>query len=403
MSVEYNPRDPAVIADPYPVFRTLQENDPAHWSESLGGWVLTRYADVRHALTDKRFSADRLRPYFQHQAPDIRAETRNLERYLTPWSVFNDPPLHTKLRAIMNRGFALRFEAMRPKIEQLVERMLGNLEGKDEADIIADFAYPLPASVIMVMLGTSLDEIDEVREWSDEIAVFVGSGLLSGDKARRAEAGITAMSDYFRRMIDERRRAPSEDMLSDLMQPGESGERLTEEELIAAAILVLFAGHETTTNLIGNGLLELIHHPDQMAALRDDVSLAETAVEEVLRYQGPSGAMTRVVAVDTTLHGAELARGDRVFAMVNAANRDPRRFADPERFDVTRHPNPAITFGAGIHFCLGAPLARLEGEIALPVLLREFASFELLDETEDWSDSLVLRGLTTLNVSLTRA
>ena len=197
MSVEYNPRDPAVIADPYPVFRTLQENDPAHWSESLGGWVLTRYADVRHALTDKRFSADRLRPYFQHQAPDIRAETRNLERYLTPWSVFNDPPLHTKLRAIMNRGFALRFEAMRPKIEQLVERMLGNLEGKDEADIIADFAYPLPASVIMVMLGTSLDEIDEVREWSDEIAVFVGSGLLSGDKARRAEAGITAMSGLF--------------------------------------------------------------------------------------------------------------------------------------------------------------------------------------------------------------
>ena len=403
MSVDYNPRDPAVIADPYPALRALQDQDPVHWSESLGGWVLTRYADVRHALTDKKFSADRLRPYFDHQTPAARAETGNLERYLTPWSVFNDPPLHTKLRAVMNRGFTQRFATMRPKIEHLVGQMLRNLDDKDASDIIADFAYPLPASVIMVMLGAPLDEIDDVRQWSDDIAVFVGSGLVSSDKARRAEAGITAMSAYFRVMIEARRKAPSEDMLSDLMQPTEAGEQLNEEELIAAAILVLFAGHETTTNLIGNGLLELIRHPDQMSVFRDNGGLAETAVEEILRYQGPSGAMTRVVAEDTVLHDAELKHGDRVFAMVNAANRDPRRFAEPERFDVARRPNPAITFGAGIHFCLGAPLARLEGEIAFPALLQKFARFELLDDAPDWSESLVLRGLRTLNVALTPA
>ena len=402
-SIDYNPRDPAVIADPYPALRALQDNDPAHWSESLGGWVLTRYADVRHALTDQRFSADRLRPYFDHQSAAARAEIGNLERYLTPWSVFNDPPLHTKLRAVMNRGFTHRFAAMRPQIERLVAQMLCNLDDKETSDIIADFAYPLPASVIMVMLGVPLEEIDDVRLWSEDIAVFVGSGLLSSDKARRAEAGITAMSDYFKVMIDARRTAPAEDMLSDLMQPTEAGEQLSEEELIAAAILVLFAGHETTTNLIGNGLLELIGHPDQMAVLRENDALAETAIEEILRYQGPSGAMTRVVAADTTLHDARLKQRDRVFAMVHAANRDPRRFAEPERFNLARRPNPAITFGAGIHFCLGAPLARLEGEIALPALLRKFARFDLLDDVPDWSESLVLRGLRTLRVALTPA
>ena len=401
MSVDYQPRDPAVIADPYPIFLDLQDSDPAHWSDSLGGWVLTRYADVREALTDKGFSAHRFRPYFEHQPPAARAEIGQLERYLTPWSVFNDPPLHTKLRAVMNRAFALRFAAMRPHIETLVDQFLDGLQDKVEVDIIADFAYPLRASVIMVMLGTPLDEIDRVREWSDEIAIFVGSGWLSADKARRADAGIAAMSDYFRRMIEARREAPTEDMLSDLMQPVDNGERLTEDELIAAAILVLFAGHETTTNLIGNGLLELIRHRDQMTLLRDEPALAATAVEEVLRYQGPSGAMTRVVAEATSMHGAELKPGQRVFAMVNAANRNPRRFVEPERFDLARHPNPAITFGAGLHFCLGAPLARLEAEIALPALLRRFSSFELVDRAPDRSDSLVLRGLRTLNVKFT--
>ena len=402
MSVDYNPRDSGVIANPYPIFRELQDSDPAHWSETLGGWVLTRYADVRLALTDKRFSADRLRPYFAHQPANARAEIGNLERYLTPWSVFNDPPTHTRLRAVMNRGFSLRFAAMRPRIEELVDRLLTRLQNRTDADIIADFAYPFPASVIMVMLGVPLDEIDAVREWSDELAIFVGSGLLSADKARRADAGIAALSDYFQRMIDKRRQESTEDMLSDLMQPGDNGERLTEDELIAAAILVLFAGHETTTNLIGNGLLELINHPDQLVLLRSQPALAETAIEEVLRYQGPSGAMTRVMAETMTMHGATLNKGDRVFAMVNAANRDARRFSEPERFDLARDPNPSITFGAGIHFCLGAPLARLEGEIALPALLRRFSSFELVDDVPDWNDSLVLRGLRTLNVKLAR-
>ncbi len=403
MPPAYDPRNPDIIADPYPALRALQDNDPAHWSEALGGRVLTRYADVRHALTDKHFSADRMRPYFAHQPPTARAEVSHLERYLTPWSVFNDPPLHTKLRGIMGRAFNRRFESMPPEIERLVSGLLDDLQEREQADVIAAFAYPLPASVILVMLGTPLDEIEELREWSDELATFVGSGMMSGNKPRRAEIGIKHMADYFKRLIAERRNRARDDMLSDLMEADEDGRKLSDDELVAAAILMLFAGHETTTNLIGNGLYELIRHPEQMQTLRDAPELAASAVEEVLRYQGPSGAMTRIVVADTEMHGATLKRGERVFAMIHAANRDPRRFAEPERFDVARHPNPAITFGAGIHFCLGAPLARLEGELALPALLERFTDFELIDEAPEWSDSLVLRGLRRLNLRLTPA
>ena len=403
MPPAYDPRDPGIIADPYPALRALQDDDPAHWSDALGGWVLTRYADVRRALVDKRFSADRMRPYFAHQAAARRAELPHLARYLTLWAVFNDPPLHTRLRGVMGRAFNRRLESMRPEVERLVSDLLDDLRERGEADVIAAFAYPLPASVIMVMLGAPRDEIEAVRWWSDELATFVGSAMMSGDKPRRAEAGIERMAGYFQHLIAQRRRRPRDDMLSELMAADEDGRRLTDDELVAAAILMLFAGHETTANLIGNGLYELIRHPRQMRALRDAPALAPSAVAEVLRYQGPTAAMTRIAGTDMALHDAAVKRGERVFAMIHAANRDPRHFADPERFDVTRHPNPAIAFGAGIHFCLGAPLARLEGEIALPALLARFADFEPIDRTPDWSDSLVLRGLRSLRVRLTPA
>ena len=403
MPAAYDPRDPDIIADPYPALRALQDEDPAHWSEALGGWVLTRYADVRRALVDKRLSADRMRPYFAHQARAGRPGLPHLERYLTPWAVFNDPPLHTRLRGVMACAFNRRLPAMRPRVERLVAELLDDLEGRGQADVIAAFAYPLPASAIMVMLGAPREEIGEVRLWSDELATFVGSAMMSADKPERADEGIGRMADYFERLIAERRRRPREDMLSDLMAADAQGRRLADDELVAAAILMLFAGHETTTNLIGNGLYELIRHPRQMRAMRDAPGLAACAVAEVLRYQGPTAAMTRILGADMEMHGAAMRRGERVFAMIHAANRDPRQFAEPGRFDVRRRPNPAITFGAGIHFCLGAPLARLEGEIALPALLARFADFELLDDKPAWSDSLVLRGLRRLEVRLTPA
>jgi cytochrome P450 len=348
----------------------------------------------------RRFSSDRMRPFFEHLDPARRGTVAHLERYVTPWAVFKDPPVHTRVRTILNRTFIPRVEAMAPRIRTIVADLLAAAERRADIDVIADFAYPLPAAVIMTMMGTPLADIASMRVWSDALAEFIGSGLLAPDKYARADAATAAMADYFATMIAERRRTPRDDLLSDLIQPGDDGTRLEDDELVATAILMLFAGHETTTNLIANGLSELLRHPTELASLRAEPELAPSAVEEVLRYQGPTAAMTRIVRDDLELNGVRLRAGDRVYAMINAANRDPARFPDPDRFDIRRRSNPVLTFGAGIHLCVGAPLARLEAQIALPALLARFPALRALEPERDWHVSVVLRGLRRFRVAI---
>ena len=401
VSVDYDPRRPEHIANPFPIFAELRERDPVHWSEVLGGWVLTRYRDVRQVLNDARFSADRITPFRDHLRPDARAQVAELLKTLGMWAVFNDPPTHTRRRGLLNKAFTPRaVMALRPMIERIVAHLISRAAGRGEMDLIAAFAYPLPASVIAGMIGVPIEDLDQFKIWSDEIAAFVGSALATPDKRERGERGAREMSAYFRGIIADHRKEPREDILSGLLAAEEAGIGFSEDELVASCILLLFAGHETTTNLIGNGMLALLRHSEALVALRRDTGLAASAVEEMLRYDGPTQAMTRIAAEDVRLDEASpmMRTGDRVFALLNAANRDPQVFAEPDRFDVTRGDSRHLSFGFGTHFCLGAPLARLEGQIAVRALAERLPDLTLAIDEPDWSDSLVLRGVKSLPV-----
>jgi cytochrome P450 len=399
MALQFNPADPATNADPFPLFRRLQDEDPVHWSDPVRGWVITRYDDVRAIALERAMSADRVRPFFNLLPSEEQRRLADLGHYLTLWAVFKDAPDHTRLRSLMNRAFTPRaIEALRPNIERLVDDLIDAIVARGSADLIADFAYPLPASVIMDMLGVPRSDLAMMKVWSDEIALFVGIARATPGKHERAQAGTREMAAYFRRLVAERRKAPRDDMISALIAAKAEAARLTEDEIVATCILLLFAGHETTTNLIGNGVIAFLRHPDEMAKLRARPELAASAVEECLRYDGPSGALARVVAVEHEIGGRRLKPGERVYAWMNAANRDPRRFSDPDRFDIERPDNRHLTFGHGAHFCLGAPLARLEAQIAFPRIFARLQGLGLTTDKFEWIDSLILRGVKQLPV-----
>ncbi len=404
MALAYDPRRPEVLADPYPALHQLQDEDPVHWSAILGGWVLTRYDDVKAALGDPRLSSDRITPFVNHYAKGGGGELGELGRLVGLWAVFTDPPTHTRLRGLMNRAFTSRaVEQLRPRIADIVAELLEAVQPRGRMDVIRDFAYPLPITVIAEMIGIPREDREAFKVWSDELAAFIGSALATPDKYERAARAIAAMAEYFRRMIPARRAIPCEDIMSALVAARDRDDPVGEDELVASCILLLFAGHETTTNLIGNGVLALLRHPAQARALRDHADLTGSAVEEILRYDGPTPAMVRVAVEDIKLEGRTIRRGDRVFTMINAANRDPRQFAEPDRLDLARANNRHLAFGYGIHFCLGAPLARLEAQIALPALLRALGEPALDVGELAWLDSLVFRGVKSLPVTFRAA
>jgi cytochrome P450 len=292
---------------------------------------------------------------------------------------------------------ARSIQALRGEVETITGWLLDGLQERSEVDLIAEFAGPLPALVIMHMLGVPRAELVRLKRLSDEMALFIGSARDTRDKYGRAEAATAEMAELFRGLIALRRRKPARDLLSDLVQVEDpAGDRLTDDELVAMCVLLLFAGHETTTHHIANGLLALLAFPAELARLRGEPGLAAAAVEELLRYDGPIGAQVRIVREPHALHGKELERGARVFLLLNAANRDPRAFEDPDRLDLERRGVPHLTFGFGAHICLGFPLARLEGQIALPALLQRWRSIEIAAQPLEWIDSMVLRGMTAL-------
>jgi hypothetical protein len=400
----YDPSDPAVMADPFPVYARLRDEDPVHWSPSVKSWIVTRYDDVRDLLLSDTLSVNRLVRFYTARPPEEAALLRDLIHYLNLWLAFRDPPDHTRLRRIMRHAFtAPAIERMRPNIVEITEMLLDRLEtrGADRVDLIREFALQLPAFVIMDLLDVPRDRLDDFKAWSDDMAVFIGGARNATDKYARAARGCRKMSAYFRDLVAERRRDPRPSFLMDLIEAQDEGDSLTDDELVATCILVLFAGHETTTNLIGNAALLLLRHPDQLALLREDPERIHAAIEEVLRYDGPTNALVREVAEDHALHGRHLREGDRVFVMVNSANRDPRQFSEPERFDITRAQNRHLTFGQGIHLCLGAKLAREEGRVAVQALFERFPELALdPEEPPEWLDAMVPRGTRRLPVRL---
>jgi cytochrome P450 len=403
MPARYDPRRLDVIADPFPSYQVLRAEDPVHWSDILGGWVLTRYDDVKNALLDRRLSADRITPFAKHLSADSHAGIADLLQGLGDWAVFTDPPKHTRLRGVMNTAFTSRaIESREPIIQDLVDRLLDAIAPTGRTDLIADFAYPLPAAVIAGMLGASVDDLDRIKRWSDDLAAFVGSALATPDKRTRAQGAMVDMSGYFRALVAARRSEPRDDMMSAMLVAEGRADGLSEDELVATCVLLLFAGHETTTNLIGNGLVALLRHPAELAALAADPSLAGSAVEELLRYDGPTQAVTRIAVEDVELRGRHIRRGARVFLNLSAANRDPDQFADPEQLNVRRQDNRHLAFGHSIHFCVGAPLARLEARIAIPALLCRLPDLRLETDALRWSDSYVLRGMTALPLGFSK-
>lgn len=394
VTVQYRPSDPVFLADPFPVYQHLRDQDPAHWSGELKSWVLTRYDDVKRVCLDVQMSSDRLRPFFATLPSAEAARMAELARILTLWMVFRDPPEHTRLRRLASRVFNARsIAALRPNVEAIAAWLLERIGERTELDFIAEFAGPLPALVIMDMLGVPREELARLKHLSDEMALFIGSARDTAGKYERAEAATREMAELFRALIAERRRTPRADLLSELVRLEDDGERLSDDELVATCVLLLFAGHETTTHHIANGLAALLRFPGELEKLRRKPALAPAAVEELLRYDGPIGAQVRIVQEPQRFHGRELRPGDRVFLMMNAANRDPRAYDRPDRVELERHGPPHLTFGYGAHICLGFPLARLEGQIALPAVLARWREIEAASERVQWLDSMVLRGM----------
>lgn len=398
-AIDFRPDAPEFLRDPFPLFRRMREEDPVHWSPRLKAWVLTRYDDNKAVCLDREMSSDRLRPFFATLPGPEAARIGDIIRYLSHWMVFRDPPEHTRLRRLTAKVFHLQsMNAMRPAAEELTQWLLERIGGRTEIDFVADFAGPLPALVIMAMLGVPREDLAKVKRMSDEMALFIGSSRMAQDKYDIAERATQEMAGFFRELIEDRRRARRDDLLSQLVHLEDGGDRLSEDELVATCILLLFAGHETTTNHIANGLASLLRFPDQLEALRADPALAPRAVEELLRYDGPSGAQVRVVKVEQELRGKLLRPGDRVFLMLNAANRDPEAYEQPDRLWLERGGPAHLTFGFGMHICLGFPLARMEGQVALPAVTRHWRQIALAapESRIEWLNSMVFRGMKSL-------
>ena len=392
----FNPLLPEFHADPYPFYRRLREEDPVHQSP-LGFWVLTRYEDCVMALRDPRFGREAFAQLLTAVYGD-GTETGSLPRSM----LFRDPPDHTRLRALVSKAFTPRvIDQMREHIQEIVDHLLDRVQASGEMDVIGDLAYPLPVRVICEMLGVPLGDHEAIREWSADIARSLDAIGLPSDASivERGRVARRAIGDYFRALVPRRRGNPQNDLLTGLIAAEEQGDKLSEGEVIAMCVLLFIAGHETTVNLIGNGLLALLRHPDQLALLRQDLALVPGAVEELLRYDSPVQRTARMTTEEVEIGGRRIAKGAMVVTAIGAANRDPAQFTDPDRLDVTRRDVRHVSFGYGIHFCLGAPLARVEGQIALGTLLRRAPRLALAETEPEWRESSVLRGLKRLRVT----
>ncbi len=401
MAAEFDLLAPEVRADPYPLYDFLRAWDPVHWSEEAARWILTRYADISAVLRDGRFSADRATQFMRLLGAEEREHLGALEAGLARQLLFIDPPDHTRLRRLVNAAFTPRVvERMRARIQEIVDDLLDAVAPRGRMDVIADLAYPLPSIVIAEMLGVPPADRDRFKRWSDDLAAFIGLSPALVESARRAQGSMLEFADYFREIIAARRAQPGEDLLSALIAAEAQGDVLSEEELLANCILLLAAGHETTTNLIGNGLLALLRHPDALARLRREPDLIRSAVEELLRYDSPVQATARLAKADVEVGGRTIQAGQGVVLLLGAANRDPEQFPDPHALDLARADNRHLAFGAGAHFCVGAPLARLEGQIAIGTVLRRFPDLRLVDAPLAWRESVAFRGLESLPVAL---
>jgi pimeloyl-[acyl-carrier protein] synthase len=400
LPVEFNPFLPEFRENPYPFYHRLRSVDPVHWSDIAGRWVLTRYGDCVAVLRDAtRFSAD---PNTWSGFPDFVAAQGGpgpLMEMQTNWMLMKDPPDHTRLRMLVTKAFTPRVaEGMRPRVQAIVDNLLDDVQAAGHMDLIANLAFPLPTIVICEMLGVPVEDREQFKGWTRDLARSLDP-IVTPEIIAAADQATVAFADYFRSLVATRRKNPQNDLLSGLIAAEERGDHLTEDELLATAILLLGAGHETTMNLIGNGTLALLCNPDQLTKLQHDPTLMPSAVEEFLRYDGSVQMTARTALADVEIGGKTIPKGVQAIIILGAANRDPAQFLDPDRLDITRPDNRHIVFSYGIHHCLGAPLARVEGQVTINTLLRRMPNLRLTGEPLEWRETVTLRGLKALPVT----
>jgi pimeloyl-[acyl-carrier protein] synthase len=393
----YHLLDPEVLADPYPLYRRLRTEDPVHWDPFLHAWVVTRYDDVVHVLRD--FLADRT-PTPQQLSTMGLPQLSPIANVMVRQMLFMDPPAHTRLRGLCSQAFTpRRVEKLRSHIQDIAERLLDQVQPAGQMDLVREFAAPLPAIVTAEMLGVPTSDHTQLKAWSADFAEMLGNFQHNPDRAHRVLRTLTEMTAYFRDAIRAQQARPGEGLVHDLLAAEVNGDRLSVEEVIANLIVTMVGGQETTTNLIANGMLSLLRNPGVVEQLRGDLSLVPSAVEELLRYESPSQHTARITPADIEMGGKKIRRRDAVIAVMGAANRDPEHFPDPDRLDIQRKDNRHVAFGFAAHFCFGAPLARIEAQIAFATLLRRLPDLKLDPEPIVWRENLGLRGLTALSIS----
>ena len=393
--------DPEVLANPYPLYRRLREEDPVHWDPFLHAWVVTRYADVVKVLHE--FSAKRTPTPEQLESMGLASFTPIAE-LMVRLMLFMEGPAHTRLRGLCSAAFTpARVEALRSHINGIADRLIDEILPRGEVELVGDFAAPLPAIVTAEMLGVPTEDHSFLKQWSADFAQMLGNFQHNPDRTQHIRNTINQMTGYFQDAIREQRMRPREGLVNSLLKAEVNGDRLTDDEVVASLIVTMVGGQETTTNLIGNGILTLMRNPQVADELRGDLSLIPTAVEELLRYESPSQHTARLAPQDTEIGGKLIKKRQAVYAVMGAANRDPEKFPEPDRLDIRRKENRHVAFGFGAHFCFGAPLARLEGQIAFAALLSRFKDLQLKPGPLVWRENLGLRGLTALPLSFSPA
>ncbi len=389
------------VNHPAAYYDKLRAQDPVHWNPRWNGWVLTSYPDVAAGFRDhQRLSSDRFAGPFGQQMSAVASDYQALFGFLSKFFVWKDQPYHTRVRALVNRAFTPRsVEVLRPRVRALVAELTEELRQAGETDFLAGFAFTLPVIVIGEYLGVPEEGRQDLRRWAEDLGAVIFVSGNDEDRLRKGEQAMEQLAGFLRPVIAARRAEPRADLLSGMVAAQEQSDFLSEDEVLANAILMVFAGHETTMNLLANGMVAFARFPDQWARLRADPALGATATEEILRYDGPIRAMARWAREPLRIRDREIAVGDRVLLAQYAANHDPAQFADPDTVDITRWPNRHTTFGQGIHTCLGAPLARLEAQEAFTALAAAFPRFEVTEQELRYNPNIVSRSLSRLHLT----
>lgn len=398
-ALKFNPYDPKFQANPYPFYHNLRSVEPIYQSFT-GMWVLTRYADAKAVLRDPRFCVNKMQRNVKHKSHSLEQRDFNtLAQAIDKWLLYLDPPEHTRLRGLISKAFSsTSVKFLRPQIQKITDELISKVRHKGFMDVISDFACPLPCNVIAAILGIPVEDWFKLYHWSDKLSSILDplSSLEDYEQMNRVALEFT---DYFKSLIAQRQKGPQQDLLSALITVKEQDNKLSEDEIISVCMLLFLTGEETTVNLIGNGMLALLSHPQQMQQIKTQPMLIQSAVEEILRYDSPIQITTRVATEDVVLDGVTVRCGEKVLVVLGAANRDPAQFPDPDRFDITRVNNSHLAFADGIHYCLGAALTRIEGEIAINTLVQQLPDLKLSQDKIEWRNKVAFRSLKALPVT----